>query len=193
MFWSKNKKILVLLCSTIIAIVASFTITGNVYGKSEAVVKSDTPSSQLSPNEILNQKGFVQVTTIDDASKLVGFKVATPSSLPENFQLRSITVSQGKNVDIKRTEQSWVSKDRESILVLYNAPKLQGIGEGEHIEKSGFVGDRAFFGVDSNRKVPMVVLYWQGEKDMAYMLIGTMSDSLNEDILYKIALSVKTK
>ena len=146
-----------------------------------------------------SQEGIWNVDTIEEASQITGYPVATPAFIPDGFQRGSrIMVSQlgaGLPEDIERpefpknVEQMWTWEEDDSVwFVLIQSPKEFGVGGTEPAEVCGSSGGKGL--LEAYHELPArLVLAWNDGK-LFYSLCGTLADPLTEEILLQIACSV---
>jgi len=150
------------------------------------------------------ERGIWNVNTLDEASRIAGFPVATPAYIPEGFHRGSnIMVTQlggGLPEDMKpkfsaiNVEISYYCQEDDSVGFMLTQTKHKfGIGGSEPTEICGGQGERKFQEADPQRRNPNPVLTLGWENDGRYYNItGTLADPLDEDTLEKIACSVGT-
>jgi len=138
------------------------------------------------------------VSSVEEASKIAGFQVATPNSELTTFadsELKySIDVNQlvqlGTKPAPRPVGQSWELADG-SMVRLLQGPGLQLPNIGEPIKIGGTIGEKIFF--EAEDYMPSrIALYWTNG-DIGYSLFGTLTDSISEEILISIADSVKVR
>ena len=161
---------------------------------------TETEKQQL--DEQMAVQGGCNVDTLDKASYLAGFPVATPVYVPEDFYRRSnIMVTQlggGLPEDMKpkftaiNVEISYYCQEDDSVGFMLTQTKHKvGIGGSEPTEICGGQGERKFQEADPQRRNPNPVLTLGWENDGRYYSItGTLAGSLDEETLEKIACSV---
>ena len=135
------------------------------------------------------------MSSIEEASEIAGFSVATPDltlgilSKPNTGY--SIDVNQlvqlGNRPAPRPVGLSWELADGSKIRLL-QAPGLQIPNIGEPITISNQLGERVFFEAESYMP-PRVALYWMNG-DIGFSLFGTLTDSVSEETLISIANSV---
>jgi len=165
--------------------------------ESEVVEKPTLTEEQ---QELWVERGVLPVSTIEEASRLVGYQVATPfipeGFLPGDFELNQLGFPPqlgGEWGDGKRVVQrQWTWPDDPKINILL----IQHPGtdvSGEPIEICGRPGGREFFEAGDGREYPLVVLHWR-DGDMVYSLGGILGGPLTEEILNQmIACSVRAE
>jgi len=191
-----NSRLLVIIAATMAAALLSFAATGVAMGTNFATHSATAdaqgaadPQMAQDAEMLLAEKGFVRVPTIEEASRMVGYRVARPAFIPEGFSdLSKIWVTENKPSRSRSVMQTWVSKDGSSHVMLVNDPVCRGIG-GEPAEVAGIAGERAFFGTETGRTSPLLVLFWR-DGDISYNLVGIMAGPLDESALNRMALSV---
>jgi len=136
-------------------------------------------------------KPFVSVASIEEASRLAGYQVSTPTFLPQGFEnTPKITVHDTNPKVPKRVMQVW-NADRDVFFLFIQDPSLDGIGGGKGAEVCGVPGESKFSEATSGRPA-ILSLYWRSG-DMAYVITGTLKGTLDEETLQKVASSVVTK
>ena len=148
-----------------------------------------------SNNATAEEEHTFQNVAIESAAEITGYDIAKPSFIPTGFlcsdTLTVSTLGQGKYGDFpKHVEQRWTLKGDLSIyFVLVQSPKRFGLLKGEVTEINGITVQKAV-GKDEFGNAAIQMLVW--EKDnMYYGLAGSLKAPLDEEILYKIADSVK--
>lgn len=150
--------------------------------------------------ELWVERGILPVSTIEEASRLVGYQVATPTFIPEDFLPGDFELNQlgfppqlgGEWGDGKRVVQrqwTWSGDSKIHFLVM----QFQGTEEsvqGEPSDVGGRSGKREFFEAEKGREYPLLVLHWW-DGEMVYSVSGSLKNSLSEEILNKIAYSVE--
>ena len=161
---------------------------------SELEVEEEEPSLTEEEEKELALKGILHASTVEEASRIAGYSVATPAFLPEGFHRSDIAVSQLLFGNWPRiVEQHWGWQEDSSIcLVLIQDPKLEGVAGGEPAEVCGVPGQRALLEADlgHGRPHPLLAFFWRDD-DVAYVVNGTLAGPLTEEILLKIACSVR--
>lgn len=146
--------------------------------------------------EQLAEKGFITVATVEEASRLAGYSVATPEFLPEGFRLHGqILVAQlglGEWGTRKRHVDLMWSWPEGAQLLLTQAPGIDVLAGREPTDICGRPGAKELFEAGKGREHPLLVLHWQ-DGDMGYSLGGSIAGLLTEEILMKIACSVRTQ
>lgn len=140
---------------------------------------------------------FVKATTPEEASQIAGYNVAKLGFLPSDFYQNSIisvtdpSVPDSKVTLPKRVEQTWSSHNKYPIISLIQDPKLGGIGdaEGENTTIHNVNGKKVLLEANSNR--PAILSFYWREGDMAYVLFGTLTGSVNEEVLRQVADSLE--
>ena len=159
----------------------------------------EKPALTEQQQEMWFEMGVISVSTIEEASRLVGYPVAKPTYLPLGYLTGDFELSQigrtpqlgGEWGDCKRVvTRHWVwaanFKSRFSLM------QFQGPEEsidGEPIEICGHPGKREFHEAEDSREYPLVVLCWFNNR-MGYLVSGSLVGELTEEILLKIACSV---
>ena len=163
---------------------------------SESEVEQERPTLAEEEEKELALKGILHVSTVEEASRIAGYPVATPTFLPEDFHRSDIAVLQPLFGNWPRhVEQHWAWQQDSSIrLVLIQDPKLEEIASGHPAEVCGVPGQRALLEADPNhgRPHPLLAIFWRDD-DMAYVVNGTLVEPLTEEILHKIACSVRVE
>ena len=146
--------------------------------------------------------GVLTVSTIEEASRLVGYQVATPTFIPEGFLPGNFELNQlgfppqlgyewGDGIRVVQQHWTWPGERKIFFFVMQSPGTLES-RQGEPSEVCGRSGKREFFEADKGREYPLLVLhYWDGE--MVYSVCGRLEDPLTEEILHKIACSVSTE
>jgi hypothetical protein len=161
-----------------------------------------TTQAQLTEQEkqqMWEEKGTYNAETIEEASRIAGFQVASPSYIPEGFaRFQNINVTRlggGLPEGMKpkfsaiNVEQMWRwDADRSTTFMLTQSQHKFGIGgDQEQVEIGGLQVTRAVTQTEPPR--PNVGYAW--EKDGSYFgLFGYLGGPLDEATLEKIVLSV---
>jgi len=165
-------------------------------GSSESRVEEQKPVLTEEQEEQLAEKGFIIVLTVEEASRLAGYSVATPEFLPEDLRLHEqILVAQlglGEWGTRKRHVDLMWSWPEGAHLLLTQAPGMDVLAGREPTEICGRPGAREFFEAGNGREHPLLVLHWH-DGNMGYSLGGSIAGPLTEEILYEIACSVEVR
>jgi len=172
---SRNYKVISFVaCLCLIAAVISFFCISNMLNRNQVLAEE-------------NREAVIkQVSTIEEASKVAGYQVVTPAAMPEDYS-HIITVFKDKLYPANVVQQIW-NYDEKSFICLVQDPVLDGISGGEKTDIFGFTGERLLLKAESHRPA-VLVLYWQDD-DMSYLLYGTLTESINEEILNSMTSSV---
>jgi len=159
--------------------------------------EEEKPTLTQEQQELWVERGVLPVSTIEEASRLVGYQAATPTFIPEGFLPGDFELNQlgfppqlgGEWGDGKRVVQrQWtLPSDPKGMLLLTQFPGTEESVNGEPFEVCGHPGKREFH--ESDREYPLLVLHWW-EGEMVYSLGGVLAAPLTEDVLLKIACSV---
>ncbi|MFC2056707.1 hypothetical protein ACFLTO_03955 [Chloroflexota bacterium] len=161
--------------------------------------EEELPTLTEEQQEIWVERGILTVSTIEEASRLVGFQAAMPTFIPEDFIPGGFAVNQlgfppqlgGEWGDGRRVVQQqwvWLGDSKISFLVV----QFQGTEEnvkGEPSNVCDHSGKRQFYEADNDHEHPLLVLHWL-DSGRVYSVGGFLGDPLTEEILYKIACSV---
>ncbi len=144
------------------------------------------------------QPDYWNVESIEEASEIAGYQIAFPSFIPEGFQRgKSIMIGQlgvpgltdpaifSRNVDIV---WYWIEDD-SVIFVLTQSDKKFGVGNAEPAEICGVTGEKE---ADPDRMPPRLTFGWS-DGSLWYMFFGTLAGPLDEEILLRIACSVRVE
>jgi len=122
---------------------------------SESEVEEEKPTLTEEQQELWVERGVLPVSTIEEASRLVGYQVAAPTFIPEglvpgDFELNQLGFPPqlgGEWGDGKRVVQrEWVwSSDREIHFLVIQFPGTLENVQGEPSEVCGRSGKREFF------------------------------------------------
>jgi hypothetical protein len=150
------------------------------------------------------EKGIWNVDTLEAASQIADFTVATPGYLPEGFYRGSnIMVTQlggGLPEEIRpkfpsmTVQQFYYYQGDDSVMfMLQQTQHKTGLGGGEPAEVCGRQGERTYLEADPRRKYPspILILAWENNGNY-YQIIGTLAGPIDEATLEKIACSVGT-
>ena len=150
------------------------------------------------------EEGIWNVNTLEEASRIAGFPVATPAYIPEGFHRGSnIMVTQlggGLPEEIRpkftsmTVEQFYYYQGDDSVMfILRQTQHKVGLGGGEPAEVCGRQGERLYQEADPQRKYPspILTLAWENNGNY-YQTHGTLAGPLDEDTLEKIVCSVGT-
>jgi hypothetical protein len=158
---------------------------------------------QMTPEEEeqMAQRGVVNVETVEDACRIAGFPVATPTYIPEGFAGGSFSVSQlgaGLPEEMRpkftqiNVQRIWSREGEPEVLfVLIQSQHKSSIGGGEPAEICGRQGERKFSGAEANRPAKLS-LGWE-DNGYYFSLSGVLGGSLDETTLEKIACSIKVE
>jgi hypothetical protein len=152
------------------------------------------------------QEGFstpeMNATSIEEASKLAGYNVATLNllsagvrdleSVPEICVVQLRTFSRGP--ESRLVEQNWKLSDG-SWFTFVQLPRpgesVESIMTGDQISIGNMTGKREYLEADGTVP-PRVVFRWY-EGGMRYALVGSLTESITEEVLVKLAQTVETK
>ena len=161
--------------------------------------EEEKPTLTEEQKELWVERGVLPVSTIEEASRLVGYPVATPTFLPTgylagDFQLNQLGMPPhlgGEWGDGPRAvERQWTwARDPEIRFVLIQFQGTEESVRGEPSEVCGRPGKREFFEAEKGLEYPLLVLNWW-DGDMVYSVGGSLGGPLTEEILHKIACSV---
>jgi len=177
-------------------------VCGSCTTESTETEEEEEPTLTEEQQELWVERGVLPVSTIEEASRLVGYQVATPPFIPEGFLPGDFELNQlgfppqlgGEWGDGKRVVQrqwTWTGDRKIHFLVI----QYQGTEEsvlGEPSDVCGLSGKREFFEAGDGREYPFVVLHWR-DGDMVYSLGGILGGPLTEEILHQIACSVRAE
>jgi len=162
--------------------------------------EEEKPTLTEEQQELWVERGVLPVSTIEEASRLVGYQVATPTFIPEGFLPGDFELNQlgfppqlgGEWGDGKRVVQrQWTwSGDRKIRFLVMQFQGTEESVDGEPSEVCGRPGKRQFFEAEKGREYPLVVLHWW-DGEMVYSVSGLLGGPLTEEILHKIACSVE--
>lgn len=151
--------------------------------------------------KMLEERGIANVDSIEVASKIAGFQVATPAYVPDGFRpgKYSIMISgagmpPGMSPKFNNTKimQTFVWQEDENIsIVLTQSPQQFGIGGGEPADICGRPGERKFSPADPEKGQPYdkLTLGWEKE-GRYYALTGWLSGPLDEAEMEKVSCSM---
>ena len=184
-------------------------INGRDYGTLPCTVRvidsgeTDYSGLGLTEEEIraLEERGIANVDSAEIASEIVGFQVALPSYVPEDFRPGKFMVSLsgvGMPEELKpkfnNNQVHWVYawvENGEIMIFLIQAVHKSGIGGSEAAEICGQPGERKFSKADpqNGREYDMLSIAW--EIDGSYFMItATLGGPLDEAEVEKVACSV---
>jgi hypothetical protein len=185
-----NKKILRMMVIAGATLITSFLLTGIVHAMT---MDSEDDLSQVEIEDELYNKGFIKVDTLEQASQIAGYQVASPTFLPDYLRHNDVCISvyQLGDCPTRPIIQTWSSNDgEETRLHLISDPKVTRIaGGGEPTLVANSLGERACHGSEYGLSKPMLCLFWRAD-DTTYTLCGNINFSLDEETMYKIANSV---
>ncbi|MFC2005705.1 hypothetical protein ACFLVG_01940 [Chloroflexota bacterium] len=194
----KIKRLLLGLIPVMLLLVSISCITE----ETESKVKEEKPTLTEEQQEEWVERGCLAVSTIEEASRLAGYKVAMPTSIPESYLPGDFVLNQlgfppqlgGEWGQARRAvEQHWTWPDSPKInILLIQHPGTDQNIRGEPIEICGRSGGRGFFEAGNGREYPFVVLHWR-DGDIFYSLGGSLVGTLTEETLHQIACSVRVK
>jgi len=147
--------------------------------------------------ELWVERGVVPVATIEEASRMTGYQVATPGFLPVDYLVGCFQLSQlghppqlggewGDGKIVVHRNWSWQGPGGGSVFLNQFQGTEESVG-GEPFEVCGYPGKREFH--EADREYPLLVLHWW-DGEMVYSLGGVLAAPLTEDVLLKIACSV---
>lgn len=169
---------------TILAVLIVFVASAIAFASANALIKNDPVLAD-------DGKPIVSVDSVEEASRLAGYQVSTPSFLPQGFENAPKITVHDTNPDVpKRVMQIW-NGDKDAFFLLIQDPSLDGIGGGKEAEVCGILGESKLTEATSFRPA-ILSLYWRNG-DMAYVLTGTLSGTHDEETLQEVASSVMTK
>jgi hypothetical protein len=163
----------------------------------EAQVSSPSSLSDVEKQREWEQKGLYVAETLDEASRVTGYRVNVPSFIPEGFSRagkfdiyylgtgrpRGSPESTGTYI-----AQSWKRDEDPSIIfILWQSPYDLGISRGTSIEVGGNPGNRIMWPAENGRPARVTIAWKSG--GMFYSLVGILSGPLDESVLMKIASS----
>ena len=146
-----------------------------------------------------SEKGTINVSTLEEASRLAGYSVATPSFIPEGFKYSELVVAQlglppelggewGDGTINVMQGWSWPGYPAASLMLI-QIPGKEQEGSGEPIDICGRPGWEKVHEANG-RSHPLLQLNWY-ENDMRYSLAGTLVEPLTEEVILQIACSVE--
>ena len=147
---------------------------------------------------VLSDKNSIYVSSVEVASAMAGFNVATPSPESMKFNDSSIKYSIDVNQLVQLGDkpapyfvgQNWEFSDGSTIRII-QSPCFKSPNIGEPIDISGTIGKRVFFKAESDLP-PRIALYWTNG-NVGYSLFGTLTETVSEEILISIANSVQVR
>ena len=161
--------------------------------------EEEKPTLTEEQQELWVERGVVPVSTIEEASRLVGYQVAIPTFIPEGFLPGDFELNQlgfppqlgGEWGDGKRVVQrQWTwSGDRKIHFLVMQFQGTEESVQGEPSDVCGHSGKRELFEAEKGREYPLLVLHWW-DSERVYSVSGLLGDPLTEEILHKIACSV---
>ena len=188
MFPRKKGRLLLAGCALMIA---TGLLMGVFYG-AQAGAGASAQSTQPPPTEELFK--LMNIDTAEEASQIVGYRVVTPGFIPEGFKHSgNFAVLMFPSGDYN-VMQTWIFSDDPSVrLTFIQDPGLDGIGRGEPAEVAGVPGKRALAPAGLyDRPYALLDLYWR-DGAMAYAITGQLMGPIDEEVLGKVALSVKSR
>ncbi len=142
------------------------------------------------------------VESIEEASEIAGYKVAFPAFIPEGFKRgKNIMIAQmgvpgltdpanfSRNVDIIWT---WIEDDSVMFVLTQSAKKFS-VGNAEPAEICGVTGGKGLLEADPDNDMPARLVFGWNDGDLYYSLFGMLAGPLNEEILLRIACSVRVE
>jgi hypothetical protein len=152
--------------------------------------------------------GSALVDTLEKASRLAGYQVATPSFIPEGFVLRDID-GQGGVFDVHQptfpapnapvevaqhySQNTDPKAPRGPFFILTQSTTTGDVAGGTQtdIEINGHPGKRSLITSSGNNPVSLGLSWREGK--VLFMLQGTLQSPLDEATLLKVAESVSVK
>jgi hypothetical protein len=158
--------------------------------------------------KLLEERGVANVDSVEVASKIAGFKVATPSYVPEGFVQGKYIVSVSGAADMppgmkpkfNNTNVQIIygfKDDRKVAILVLQAMHKSGIGDAgvrESVDICGSPGESVFVeaNLDNGQPYDRLILSW--EKDgIYYTLSGILEQTLDKASLEKMACSLNTE
>lgn len=187
MLSSTKSKLLISSILVTVAAIVSFTIFNTLL---ESPVRAQTDD--------LTENGVAKASSLEEASRIAGYPVTTlnvasagleQSELDQRIWVVQLRTS-SRGPESRPVQQDWILQDGSWFIlvqILRSAESIQSI-EGEPVDIGGMAGKRVFFEVASDVP-PRVVFYWH-DGDRRYSLGGTLTESLSEEMLLKLAESV---
>jgi hypothetical protein len=139
----------------------------------------------------LNEKRFLNVASILDASNLAGFQVASPSFLPEGFKAGkpSVMLQPGGSSEAAKSVQQSFALESETGTMFTLIQGLESLGSLSGSQPTTISGKSAQRLMISSSPPNRLVFAWSDGKRF-YQLGGTLTGTLNEATFAKIAASV---
>jgi|WetSurMetagenome_2_1015567.scaffolds.fasta_scaffold17612_3 hypothetical protein len=183
----RNKIVFGLGIAIVLGILFGIEFGGTILATTRTVTPR-SPSLKI-PQEVIT------VCSADEAFKLTGYPIVSLSFIPEGFQHTGkyivTRIESGQGNSFYTIRQIWFRSDNPKVYItILQDPKLFGIGGGETAEVAGVVGERKLTSENEERDHSTLTLYWR-DGDMAYLISGYLSDSVNEDLLQKNAISIQ--
>ncbi len=181
----KYTRLVVGLVILVASALASWNLTEMLIGPAQATQSHSEP---------------IRVTSVEEASAVAGYEVATPH-LPSGFVRNEyISVIDFENSNLLPIVHfRWtLEEDRSVWMVFYNAPDNTGLLEEETGQASPVVigsakGEKIVYGVENEqRPYPLLALSW-GDEQNAYVIYATLGGPLTEEAVMEIAATVAVR
>ena len=145
-------------------------------------VASETPG---------DDNGTVMVNTIEDARVAAGYQVSGPTFLPDGFARGVIFVdTHAIQKHINTVTQWWVHDGDGSSIELFQTPGLIRLAEeGSPVTIRGAAGERVLYPTIPGRPFEVLSVFWN-DGDTGFLVTGTLTGSLTEDLIMRVAESV---
>jgi hypothetical protein len=164
----------------------------------------DEPFTQAEKEAFWAENGIWRATTLEEASEVAGFEVVSFGSIPEGLcrslyisvEDRCVTLSEFFDCDLPiQVTQYWGLLEYESLepgqlafLMLMQSPGNLGAG-GTPTEVGGYPATRDYQVAQDDRPA-MLSLHWEID-GMNFMLAGTISGPITEELIYEVAASIE--
>jgi hypothetical protein len=134
-------------------------------------------------------------TNVDEASNIAGYKIASPSYIPDGFKsaselmINKVGVSDSSFNAVTRVWE-W-TKDTSIHIILTQTPVHFDIGGGTAIEINGKTVQKAFIqDIDNPDISPELSFAWE-QGGSYFELTGSINGPLNENTMQDIMASIK--
>ena len=168
-------------------------------------LEGTAPITRAQNEALWEQRGIWYATTLEEASEVAGFTVVTPRFIPEDFcrglyidvhdpcaELREIFDC---HIPMQVTQMwRWLEDEdlepsQRAFLMLVQSPGSMGTGDLP-TEVGGYPATIDYVGSEFAPPI-IVTLHWEID-GVYFILVGTISGPITEEMIYKVAASVRS-
>jgi hypothetical protein len=175
--------------------VQNSNIPTSIVTNTEVPQKTILTEDEINTLTLLKEKGFFNSKSIEDASQVVGFKIAIPSFIPDGFYAGEFSVSllpggipsydkDGSEQLPKLVQQIYTQGGEIEITLLQSSQSIGSLSGSQPIEIGERPGERLLLASKN-----LLVLAWN-DNGRFYQLGGPLNEALDEATLIKMAVSV---